>query len=153
MICYEVWVNGKRLCTAGAEKMRSIYASLIFPKQINRALFMVGVDTEPTKSLRENVFWVDRGLKLNDEIKIKIVERHTADKPKSVKSFGTKITASGKKKLSCSFCGKGEKQVPRLITGSGANVCSECVQLAVDILNDEGITRRSTGRGKQRRAR
>ena len=151
MICYEVSVNGKRVCTAGAEKMRSVHASLIFPKQINRALFMVGVETEPTDSFRESASWIDRALKLNDEIKIKIVERKAADKPKSIKSFGTKTTATGKKKLSCSFCGKGEKQVPRLIVGPYANVCSECVQLALDILNDEGITRRSSGRAKRRR--
>jgi hypothetical protein len=34
----------------------------------------------------------------------------------------------------CSFCGKGSNQVKRVIAGHKANICNECVLLAVDIL-------------------
>ncbi len=37
----------------------------------------------------------------------------------------------------CSFCGKHQEQVERIIAGPGAYICNECVNLCVNILNDE----------------
>ena len=42
-----------------------------------------------------------------------------------------------KKTIRCSFCGKHQDQVRRLIAGPGAYICNECVQLCMGIL-DEG---------------
>ena len=42
----------------------------------------------------------------------------------------------GKKTLRCSFCGKHESQVRRMIHGPGVRICDECVQLCMSILND-----------------
>ena len=42
----------------------------------------------------------------------------------------------GKKSLRCSFCGKPESQVHRMIQGPGVRICDECVQLCMSILND-----------------
>ena len=42
-----------------------------------------------------------------------------------------------KKSLRCSFCGKTEEQVLRMIQGPGARICNECVELCLNILNDE----------------
>ena len=42
----------------------------------------------------------------------------------------------GKKSLRCSFCGKHEQQVHRMIQGPGVRICDECVQLCMSILND-----------------
>ena len=42
----------------------------------------------------------------------------------------------GKKTLRCSFCGKHESQVRRMIQGPGVRICDECVQLCMSILND-----------------
>ena len=41
------------------------------------------------------------------------------------------------KKYVCSFCGKGQDQVRRLIAGPGVYICNECVELCTDILDDE----------------
>ncbi len=41
------------------------------------------------------------------------------------------------KQLKCSFCGKPQDQVRRLIAGPGVFICDECVQLCNDILADE----------------
>ncbi len=40
--------------------------------------------------------------------------------------------------LTCSFCGKGQHQVRRLIAGPGVYICDECVELCDDICEDEG---------------
>lgn len=39
--------------------------------------------------------------------------------------------------VSCSFCGKSEGQVSRLIAGPGVFICNECVQLCEEILDEE----------------
>ena len=38
------------------------------------------------------------------------------------------------KELRCSFCGKSERQVHRMIQGSGVRICDECVRLCTSIL-------------------
>ena len=52
--------------------------------------------------------------------------------------------ADEKKTLRCSFCGKHENQVHRMIQGPGVRICDECVQLCMSILDDgymaEGVT-------------
>ena len=45
-----------------------------------------------------------------------------------------------KKNIRCSFCGKHQDQVRRLIAGPGAYICNECVQLCMSILEDEHDT-------------
>lgn len=37
----------------------------------------------------------------------------------------------------CTFCGKSESQVRKLVTGSGAAICDECIELCVDIISEE----------------
>ena len=42
-----------------------------------------------------------------------------------------------KKKLSCSFCGKEQSKVKKLIAGPNVYICNECVELCNDILSEE----------------
>ena len=44
--------------------------------------------------------------------------------------------ADEKKSLRCSFCGKAENQVHRMIQGPGVRICDECVDLCMSILDD-----------------
>ena len=39
----------------------------------------------------------------------------------------------------CSFCGKHQDQVERIIAGPGAYICNECVHLCLNILNEEVV--------------
>ena len=38
--------------------------------------------------------------------------------------------------LLCSFCGKSQRQVKKLIAGPGVYICDECVALCVEILEE-----------------
>mgnify|MGYP003872661875 CR=1 FL=1 len=42
--------------------------------------------------------------------------------------------------LRCSFCGRTQEQVPRLIQGPGVNICSDCVRMCSEILAEETQT-------------
>ncbi len=44
-------------------------------------------------------------------------------------------TTSGS--LRCSFCGKGQKEVKKLIAGPGVYICDECIELCNDIIDEE----------------
>ncbi len=41
-----------------------------------------------------------------------------------------------RKAVRCSFCGKHQEQVARIIAGPGAYICNECVHLCMNILDD-----------------
>ncbi len=41
-----------------------------------------------------------------------------------------------KKELRCSFCGKSEHEVHRMIQGAGVRICDECVRLCMEVLED-----------------
>ncbi|QCX33076.1 ATP-dependent protease ATP-binding subunit ClpX [Caloramator sp. E03] len=42
-----------------------------------------------------------------------------------------------KKQLKCSFCGKNQDQVRRLIAGPGVYICDECIELCSEIIEEE----------------
>lgn len=42
----------------------------------------------------------------------------------------------GNREICCSFCGKAQDEVYRLIAGPGVYICNECVELCSDILED-----------------
>ncbi|MBS1847772.1 MAG: ATP-dependent Clp protease ATP-binding subunit ClpX, partial [Actinobacteria bacterium] len=39
--------------------------------------------------------------------------------------------------LKCSFCGKSQKQVKKLIAGPGVYICDECIDLCTEIIEEE----------------
>lgn len=39
--------------------------------------------------------------------------------------------------VKCSFCGKTQKEVAKLIAGPGSYICNECIQLCNDIIHEE----------------
>ena len=44
---------------------------------------------------------------------------------------------AAKSKVSCSFCGKSQEEVKRLIAGPNAYICDECIELCYDIIIDD----------------
>lgn len=42
-----------------------------------------------------------------------------------------------KKQLKCSFCGKSQDQVRRLIAGPNVYICDECIELCQEIIQEE----------------
>lgn len=41
--------------------------------------------------------------------------------------------------IRCSFCGKMQEQVERMIAGPGVSICNECVDLCIDVLGDKSV--------------
>ena len=45
----------------------------------------------------------------------------------------------GHTELSCSFCGKTQAEVAKLIAGPAVFICNECIGLCVQILREDGM--------------
>ncbi len=56
---------------------------------------------------------------------------------------------NGDRLLYCSFCGKSQHEVRKLIAGPSVFVCDECVELCNDIIREEVQDRTTTGIGKK----
>jgi ATP-dependent Clp protease ATP-binding subunit ClpX len=48
------------------------------------------------------------------------------------------IDMFGPMRLACSFCGKGETDVAKLVAGAKVYICDECVAVASRIMKSEG---------------
>lgn len=57
---------------------------------------------------------------------------------------------SGDKLLYCSFCGKSQHEVRKLIAGPSVFICDECIELCNDIIREEGSAERSTKTDRNR---
>jgi len=60
-----------------------------------------------------------------------------------------KNESSGEKNLCCSFCGKTQHEVRKLIAGPNVFICDECIELCNDIVKDEFLDD-SAGSEKQK---
>lgn len=47
------------------------------------------------------------------------------------------MTKDSERKVCCSFCGKGQSEVKRLIAGPGVYICDECIELCYDLVTEE----------------
>lgn len=54
--------------------------------------------------------------------------------------------------LKCSFCGKSQEQVRKLIAGPGVYICDECIDLCNEILDEELVDGQGSGSSGGRHA-
>ena len=47
------------------------------------------------------------------------------------------VKEEGNDNLFCSFCGKNQKEVTKLIAGPAVYICDECIQLCSEIIEEE----------------
>ena len=45
--------------------------------------------------------------------------------------------AEEKEKLHCSFCGKSQDEVKKLVAGRGVYICDECIEVCISIVSEE----------------
>ena len=50
------------------------------------------------------------------------------------------------KNIRCSFCGKQQSQVERLVAGNGAYICNECIHLCMSIVDEQYAATAAAGR-------
>lgn len=53
------------------------------------------------------------------------------------KKYDELIKLNKNKELACSFCGKSQSSIEKLIAGSGIYICNECVDECYEIVHEE----------------
>lgn len=51
--------------------------------------------------------------------------------------------------IHCSFCGKSEQRVTKIIAGPTVFICNECVDLCAEIISDGSVTAKATTGGTE----
>ncbi|WP_297851079.1 ATP-dependent Clp protease ATP-binding subunit ClpX [uncultured Corynebacterium sp.] len=59
------------------------------------------------------------------------------------------VTQDSSDLLKCSFCGKSQKQVRKLIAGGGVYICDECIELCNEIIEEELAGTQSHDNGEE----
>ena len=58
----------------------------------------------------------------------------------SLDSINIESKQTYKKQVRCSFCGKPQDSVRRIIAGPGVYICDECIEVCISIVSDENKT-------------
>ena len=126
MICFDVEVNGEKVCRAGVGQFGVLTTALSWVGTRQQASdkpgwvhLHVGGLTNSEDRADEFVDWVNRDLKIGDEVKVSVVAEGAADEPVERKQL--------EKEPYCSFCGQPESQVSRIIVAQQVSICNECV--------------------------
>src|SRR3954470_6528278 len=67
---------------------------------------------------------------------------HTGRRNRRTEVQGDEVAraSEGNEQLLCSFCGKSQRQVKKLIAGPGVYICDECIDLCNEIIDEELTT-------------
>lgn len=73
---------------------------------------------------------------MSDEKVISLGAKRSKQKKEPKKSEAPKkqVKEQGKEPVYCSFCGRPNTQVIKMVKGPGVNICSECTMIAVQYL-------------------
>ena len=55
------------------------------------------------------------------------------------KKYDQLAKLNNSREVSCSFCGKSQSAVKKIVAGPGVFICDECVELCNEILNEDDI--------------
>src|SRR5262247_1021357 len=87
---------------------------------------------------------VSQSLRPKSKLRTAIRPRHIQSSPVREGVFMPRKDPQGDV-LRCSFCGKSQEEVKRLIAGPAAYICDECIDLCNDIILEEGAAEQSKG--------
>jgi len=149
MLCFEVFVNDKKVCTAGHEELDKITTSLLYQKNKGTVTLSINGELIKSDSINEYAEWLilaekysyssRRDLKIGDEVKIIINGDTKPDKPAIHKS-GKEVTKFGTN-IYCSFCSKNQKEAKKIIAGPLPGpkiyICNDCIDLCNEIIEYE----------------
>ena len=138
MLCVEILHNGKRLCVMGHEKAESMQVSLFYVKRANALMLTTHADVSPTADLSEALSWLRDlpAIREGDTIELRLAADLVPDPGHVTHSFGKRVTGE-QQELFCSFCGRSQHKVKRLIAGPRVFICNECVDLCNDVIRDD----------------
>jgi len=126
----ELAVNGQTVATAGGSEVATVQLRVFHDTRANSALVYLTGDRISDTGESERLEWFNQFIRSGDGVTVRLVTAGPSDTPKRVTPLaGPKKAdaAADGSKIWCSFCGRSNDEVPRMIAGSGVYICSECV--------------------------
>lgn len=101
MVCFEIWVNGERLCTSGVGDFGNLTTILKWvqfsPEEIVSEQMMEKLQCLVIWGEADNKHfaWTGKKLQIGDAVTIRIIEGATPDKPAKTREHEADPTSSG----------------------------------------------------------
>jgi hypothetical protein len=140
MLCYEVWLNEKKLHVIGHKDAIALIADVTFLNKNDTQFIGLHAITHTDSTKSRECFWEAPQIGQGDEVRIKLVETDTPQAPDHEMLFGQGLTLpwSGEK-TQCSFCGKAAAEGKALFEGFDARICENCIEFRHGIIAAEEI--------------
>ena len=139
MLCLKLKREGHESCIVGAENARHLQISVhATPGTSEEAHMIAYSEVKETPEFTVGMQWLKDSpvLVLGESVTIEVIESNNPDP-------GTELNKRGRRKvgnkveLYCSWCGKNDEDVLKLVAGPDVYICNECVGLCNNILEDE----------------
>ncbi len=131
MKCIQVNLNGEPFWTIGHQNIDDLDFRLIYAPSVGAVHISANGLFSNGASVNEGSPWDQHSLGESDVITLQMVECAAPSVTTVLKEFDASTGESG---LCCSFCGKSDKDVSKLVAGSNAFICDECINLCLDIV-------------------
>ncbi len=139
MLCLKVIREGQEASIVGAENARYIQVGVnATPGKSEEAHMIAYAEIKESPEFTVGMQWLSDSpeLLLGESVTIKVVESNNPDPGRELNKQGRRKTGN-KVEFYCSWCGKNEEDVQRIISGPNVFICNECVDLCNDILQEE----------------
>lgn len=134
MKCIQVNLNGKPCWTIGHEEVADLVFRLTYAPSVEAAHMSASGLFPNAQSVDKSNPWEQAFIKMDDVITLQVIESVMPNVTATLIQDMAKAE-NGEGDLHCSFCGKGQNAVSKLITGKSALICNECVDHCVDIVH------------------
>jgi hypothetical protein len=135
MIYVVVKVNDELLYEANITEEDQF--EIAFAKLLGDSAAVLNVTGFVPSSLEDKKYfnWESQRIYSNDEITIHLQQKQ-GNHETSFVSHEEEEDEEAESSMVCSFCGKGDLEVKKMIAGENAFICNECVDLCQDIISD-----------------
>lgn len=131
MKCIQVILNGKLFWTIGHDEVADLLFHLNYAPSVATAHISANGVFSNKVGVNASEPWEQLIINENDVVTLRMVESNAPNVTTTLKEFDA---ATGDLSLYCSFCGKSQSAVSKLVAGSNAYICDECIENCVDIV-------------------
>ena len=128
MICYEIWLNEKKLFLVGHKDALALEATVSFHREnLEQFLNVVSVVWREGMEAKD-CFWEAPRLGVGDQVRVKLVDSEAPSEPNYELPYGMRTPPPwGSEDARCSFCGAPKNDRKLLFEGPSVKICDACV--------------------------
>lgn len=137
MLCLKIHLNGRPIAVMGAKKAESLQLTVMAnPEAPGAAYLLTHGSVNDAPGYKTTRHWIEPcPLRVGETVLVEVVDVENPDAGTVTAEYGRKVIGEHSE-LFCSWCGKSEHSVKKLVAGPGVGICDECVKLIQEIVNE-----------------